>query len=130
MKEFTETEKLISRLTGMKGLADRSCESTDVSSEILQLCDDGVTSEIYQKCIDILDSLSRENLELSAKLKSIEAIIEDTADDGTRDDKWAMDEINHICFGKDKKAVQGDNPCILEDAPETTDLGWTGNNDI
>lgn len=119
-KEFTEVERLISRLTGMKWLSDRSCESTDVSSEILQLCDDGVTSEVYQKCIDMLDSLTRENLENSAKMKSIDAtmvtinadikllamklkdvanIIEDTASDGDRDDNWAMNEINNILFG-------------------------------
>lgn len=67
-KEFTEIERLISRLTGIKELADRSSESTYVSSEILQLCDDGVTSELIQKCIDMLESLSRENLKLEEEL--------------------------------------------------------------
>lgn len=154
VKENNEVEKLISRLTGMKGLSDRSCESTDVSSEILQLCDDGVTSEVYQKCIDMLDSLTRENSENSensAKMKSIEVqaesinadikllamklkdvanIIEDTASDGQRDDKWAMDEINNILFGDKEEAqkifdrlldkpcwgcLQPDNPCSLHE---------------
>jgi len=84
-EEFVMTEEVENLLAGMRSRVNEKQCLTSVQ-----------VKELLTKAADTIVLLSRENSEISAKLKDIENIIEDTASAHPSSLLPSMDEINHV----------------------------------